>query len=125
MKYLLKVVSVTLMIFIVSCAEKHNSPLENYPYEAVITGEFELIDNPCYMSNGIPCIPGVVAAINDGVHSYIITNEGIFFFDGFLWEGRECIVGEQLVIEGLVEEQVDDLGNDWLGIEVEALTFLN
>ena len=125
MKYLMKIIIIILMIFIINCTGKHNSPLENYPYEAVITGEFELIDNPCYMSNGTPCLPGVVGAVNDGVHSYILTIEGIFFFDGFVWEDRECLVGEQLAVEGLIEERVDDFGNVWLGLEVEDVNFLN
>jgi hypothetical protein len=112
-----------LALQLVGCAEDEASSVDarlSDPYNAAISGTFATAANPPMSEPPLPC---VVAAVSDGRQMYILTVEGSFFCisDVFEWEGRALEIGEQIIVEGTVEEHLDIRGGIWVGIEVESI----
>ncbi len=112
-----------LVLQLVGCGEHEESSIDvqlRDPYHAVVSGTFAIVANPPTSEPPLPC---VVAAVSDGEQTYILTVEGSFFCisDAFEWKGRAFEIGEQMVVEGTVEDHWDIRGGIWVGIEVESI----
>ena len=112
-----------LVLQLVGCGEDEESSIGvqlRDSYDAIVSGTFAIVANP---PTSEPLLPCVVAAVSDGKQTYILTVEGSFFCigDAFEWKSREFEIGEQMVVEGTVEEHLDIRGGIWVGIEVESI----
>ncbi len=112
-----------LVLQLIGCGEDEESSAGvrlSDPYDAVVIGTFLTVANPPMSEPPLPCL---VAAVSDSEQTYILTVGGSFLCisDVFEWEGRQFENGEQIIVEGTVEEHLDIRGGIWVGIEVESI----
>ena len=85
--------------------------------------EFDYVDNPCTTD---PCLPGVVAAIVEDGHAYVIVVDGHWVDTTYDWEAEwnfNGLPGQTTMAAGVVSYHTDIDGTFYYEIELTSLTY--
>lgn len=81
----------------------------------IISGAYTMIPNP---ATTVPSLPGMVAAVTANDVDYILTVNGKWFWEEFLWEGWTPERDDRISVTGVISEHTDLLSRTYFEIEV-------
>ncbi|MCF8260033.1 MAG: T9SS type A sorting domain-containing protein [Melioribacteraceae bacterium] len=86
------------------------------PFDTVkINAEYNPIGNPC---TTIPCLPGIVSAINCRDTNYVLLKNNRWYSDQFDWYGYSPWFGDSVSATGFISERTDINCNKYFTIEL-------
>ena len=91
------------------------------PDTTFIIGEYSIKGNPCLT---VPCIPGVVSAVEATDTVFVLESGGSLFWNGeFSWNGYVPNYGDSVIVTGIITDRTDVFGKQYFTLEV--LNFAN
>lgn len=86
------------------------------PDTVMIAGSYSIVGNPCLT---IPCLPGVVSAVESEGIIFILTSNDHMYSDGnFTWNDYTPVDGDSVVVRGIVTHRTDINNDSYLTVEV-------
>ncbi len=80
---------------------------------------YTAIGNPCLT---IPCIPGIVSAVNTNDTNYILTKNDNWFSGDFSWNGYIPLPDDSVLVKGISTNRTDIFGKKYFTLEVLEFT---
>ena len=85
-----------------------------------LIGKYSIIGNPCL---SVPCIPGVVSALETTDTYFILASEGSWFWNGnFSWNGYTPNYGDSVIVNGIITNRWDIYGQKYFTLEIIDFT---
>lgn len=86
------------------------------PDTTLIVGEYSITGNPCLND---PCIPGVVSSVKANDTVYVLSRNGVWFWNGdFSWNEYNPSLGDSVIVNGVITNRTDITGEQYYTIEV-------
>lgn len=91
------------------------------PDTVSIIGKYSIIGNPCLT---VPCIPGVVSAVETNDTTFILESGGLWFWNGdFSWNEYFPSYGDSVIVTGIITNRTDLNGRKYSTIEIINFSF--
>ncbi len=85
------------------------------PDTSQIIGKYSIIGNPCLT---VPCIPGVVSALETSEKVLVLESNGWFWNGEFSWNGYVPNFGDSVIVTGIITNRTDINMKKYYTIEI-------